>query len=72
MAIENSCDKVEYPCDGASADNPDDTDNDSEGILVSYALNDTVDCPYDVEEGKAKDDLCDLGEFVYGFYEVFE
>jgi hypothetical protein len=72
MAVENSCDKVEYPCDGASADNPDDTDNDSEGILVSYALNDTVDCPYDVEEGKAEDDLHKLRKLVNAFYEVFE
>ena len=72
MAVENSCDKVEHPSNGASADNPDDTDNDSKGILVSYTLNDTVDCPYDVKEGEAEDDLYKLGELVNALNEVFE
>ena len=72
MAIENSGNKVEYPCNCASTNNPKHTDNDAESVLLNYALDNTVSCPYDVKEGKAKDDFCDFRELVDSFYEILK
>ena len=71
MLIEDGGDKVEQPGDGASADNPDNTDNEGEGILGCNALDDTVDSPNDVEHRDAKDDLGDPRQVIHKLDEFF-
>jgi hypothetical protein len=67
VLVENSGYKIPNPSDGASADDPDDTYDDVEHAVVCDALKKSVDCPYNVKDGNAEDDLDDPRKIVYGF-----
>jgi len=71
MLVENGGNHVEYPGKAASADYPNDTDDEIEAVLVCKSLDDTVDSPYDVKNGNAKNDLYDPGKLVDKLNEFF-
>ncbi len=72
MTVHNGCYKVECPCNCASTDYPENTDNGESCILFNNALNDTVDSPYKVESGNAKDYLSLKGKLVNGLEKILE
>ena len=71
MLIKYGSNDVEQPSDGAGTDDPYDTDNEGEGVLVGKTLNDTVDRPDDVEHRNAKDELCDPRKIVNALMSSF-
>ena len=71
MTVKNGCDKVEYPSNCASSNNPNNTDENGDNVLLCYALDNTVNRPNDVKEGKAENNFCKLWKLVNGFDEVF-
>lgn len=72
MTVHNGCDKVEYPCNCASTNDPKNADNGENHVLLNYALNDTVYSPYDVERGDAEKHLSPQREFVNGLEKILK
>ena len=64
MIVEKSGDKVEEPGDSACANYPKNAYLNLYEILLLNANYDTLDSPYDVKRGYAKNELDELGESV--------
>ena len=64
ILVHNGCNEVCNPSNGASADNPKNSHNDKEIILLINSLDYTVDSPDNIKEGEAKNNFCNKGEIV--------
>lgn len=71
MLVKKGGDKVPEPSNSASADDPDDTDNDKHYVILFNALDDSVNSPYEVNTGKREDNLYDPRKVVDCFDEFF-
>ena len=71
MLIEDCGYEVEYPRDGATADDPNNAYDEKEAIMLHSALDDTVDSPHDIENGNAEDKLNYPRKVVYELDEIF-
>jgi len=60
----NSGNEVPYPSKGTAANYPKNTDDKQQNIALGCALNDSVNCPHDIEEGKTEQNLNDPGKIV--------
>ena len=67
MLVEKSGNKIPDPGNGASADDPDNTDEDEHTVLLANALDYSVNSPNNVERGDAEDKLNYPREVVNSF-----
>lgn len=66
LALEQEADQVNQPHKG-SAEDENDADDDAEHIVRNDAAEQTIDRPYDVEHRDAKNQLCNLRQFIDQF-----
>ena len=71
MLVEEGGDDIPKPGDRASAYDPDYTNYDKHRVVICNALDDSVDSPDNVKEGKAKNNLYYPREIVKGFDKIF-
>ena len=71
MAVHNGCDHIEEPCNKVAED-PEYADNGEYNVVLENALSNTVNCPYDVEHGNAKNDFGPVGKLINPLNEVLE
>ena len=64
MTVKKNGNYIEDPAEYCAGDDPKNTDDNENVILLDKSLNDTVDCPNDVKRGNAKNKLEDHGEIV--------
>ena len=68
--VKYYCYKVKHPSYGASADDPDDTNDKKHVVFLIRTLDYTVYSPYDVENGDTKNKLDYKGEIVHHLDEI--
>ena len=64
LLIQNKEYKVKHPGNNATENNPEDTHYKHSSIVCASALDNTVNCPNDVKEGKREDNLNNFGKVV--------